>query len=305
VKTVDVNLFRDAVAFTMTLRKWGNRRSGDMAKVEMDASKSRFKLSKQLVESPELDAINQHQGEVYKWCLERSVPSFFKDGLYLVRLSEVENFEAKLKEETAKMQALIKDFCDAYPKRKDEARAALNGQYREDDYPTVEDMPGRFSITWNWIAFGVPENLPAELRASEAAKIEQQFKDAETEIMSALREGFGKIVKHVTDRLGEETKDGEKKPKIFRDTLFEDMTTFVTTFSARNLVNDTELEKCVKAAQSILANVSGGDAKSKAQVIRDSSQLRAQTAEAFTLLKSAVDKTIADKPQRKFNFDDE
>lgn len=310
MQQVNVSLFKNAVAFTMTMKRFSNRRQGsvgallkdkDASGAETATDKKRLKLSKQLIDSPEYDAIAAYQAEVYQYLTMRSVPSFFKDGLYLVRLSEVENFEAKLKEAKEKLALqLVPALVDAYPNQIDEARIALNGQFNIKDYPLTSELPARFGVEWNWIAFGVPDELPAELRAAEAAKIEKQFKEAEVQIMDALREGFAGIVSHVADRL--DTKPGEKK-KIFRDTLFADLTKFVATFSARNLVNDTALAELVTTAQGILAQVRGDTVEDKAQNARDNEGLRASTAEKFAAMRTAVDQMIIDKPARKFDFD--
>lgn len=296
-----MELFRNACAFTLTMRKWSNRRKGDISKVIVDADKARLKISKTLIESPELDTIKEFTSGLYKWCCERCNPSCFKDGIYLVKISEVPKFEDRLNKGQAQlMNDLVPAFLEAYPKQIEASRAILNEQFDSEDYPSIEKMRETFGISWNWIAFGVPDNIPAELREAESKKIEAQFKEAEVEIMAALREGFSKVVAHVSERLTEVP--GEKK-KIFRDSLFEDLSSFIENFSARNLVNDTALESLVNQAKGILTQVRGDNPKEQAQVVRDSEEMRAKTAEAFAAMRVAVDATIMDKPGRKFQLD--
>lgn len=301
VETVDIDLLRNSVAFTLTMRKFSNRRSGDMAHINVEADKSRLKLTKQLIVSPELDRISEFQAELYKWVTMRSVPSFFKEGLYLVKLNMIEAFEAKLAGAVEELDnALVGNLIAAYPAQIDAARVALNGQFQQDDYPSCSEMRKRFGISWNWLAFGVPETLPAELRAAEEAKIKESFLQAEIEIRAALREGFAEIISHVTDRLT--VKPGEKA-KIFRNSLFENLTEFIGTFAARNLVDDGELAAQVAKAQEILAQVRGDKPADQATLVRDSEELRRRTSEAFAGLKSEVEKIIISRPSRQFDLE--
>jgi hypothetical protein len=308
MNNVNIELLSKNVALTVTRKTFNNSRKADMSQISLkdhndddeEKAKARMRLKKQLLISPELDAINEHLGEVYKWVQARSMPSFFKDGVYLVKLSEVSTFEAKFSESLEKLSKLVRAFQDKYEEQKAEARTVLNGQFRDKDYPDVRALPARFGIEWNWISFGVPESLPAELRAAEAGKLEATFRDAEREILAALREGFAEIVSHVTDRL---TVGPGEKQKIFRNTLFDDITEFIGTFNARNLVNDADLERLVLNARNILAEVRGENPSAQAEVVRDSKDLRERTAQKFAELKNAVDSIIIDRPSRKFNFD--
>lgn len=301
MQTVNIDLFKDAFAFTMKLKRFSNRRQGNLSGVDVGADKSRFKLTKKLIESKELDAITEYQTELYTWATGRSVPSFFRDGVYLVKKSMAEEFNAKLEAGVYKLQnELVPAMLATYPEAIEAARQALNGQFSISDYPQNGEMASRFGIEWNWIAIGVPDDLPLELRKAEAEKITAQFKDAEEQIMTALREGFAGIITHVTDRL---TPGSNGKDKIFRDTLFADLTEFVGTFNARNLINDTQLEAMVGKANEILAQVrglAGDDAASKAQAIRDNESLRARIAQQFADLKGKVE--VMEKPGRKFDF---
>lgn len=308
MSTLNIDLLKDSVCFTLTMRHWGNRRQDSAKKLNQNAKQCR--LSKQLIDASEYDAIRSFQNDVYLWCVSptkgHAVPSFFKEGIYLVAASEVDKFEAKLKESVDKLRnELVPALLAAYPKRIDEAQGVLEplGLFDKNDYPDAENLRGRFNIEWNWISFDVPQNIPSEVRKVEVLKIENAFKAAETQISLALQEGFQGILSHIVDRLSE-NKNGDK-PRIFRDSLFEDLTGFISTFSTRNLVNDTKLAELVEKANSILSSVRGNDTETKAQAVRESGTLKEQTAKAFEALKQSIDQSIVEKKSRKFNFDNE
>lgn len=312
IRAIDVALLRSAVLFSLKIRRMGNRRQANLDLVNVGMTdKNRMKLSKQLIVSDELDAIGTFQAELYKWVKARSNPSFFRDGLYLVKTTEVNAFEEALKAARTKLQGeLVPKLQEAYPAHIQTAKGALADQFNPTDYPDVSDLPRQFGVEWNWITIGVPENLPEELKAAEAAKIEGQFKAAEVEIMAAMREGFMKVVEHITERLTPDPNaEADAKPKIFRDTLFEDLTQFVETFSARNLVADADLAATVEKARAILVQVNGDTPDKKAQGLRGKGKddgfaaaLREQTAAAFAAVKAEAQTLLVDRPSRRFDL---
>jgi hypothetical protein len=215
--------------------------------------------------------------------------------LYLVKLDMVEQFEAQLQQGAAELRdELLPKFQAAYPGQVNEARIALNGQFREKDYPDVDKLPELFGVEWNWIAFSVPENLPEELRKAEEAKLEKQFQDAEQQIITALREGFQKLIDHAIERL--QTPAGEK-PKKFDDTLVTNIEQFIATFSARNLLNDAELEILVTRAKDVLTGVTPDR-------LRAGPTVRDQVATQFSEIKKTLDGMLVYVPSRKFDFEE-
>jgi hypothetical protein len=129
MQSVNIELLSKNVALTVTRRTFNNSRKADISKVstgEADetAAKSRLKLSKKLLESPQLDAINEHLAAVYKWVEMRSMPSGFKPGIYLVKLTEVANFEKAFGEACEKLYGeLLPAFAAAYPEQIEAARS--------------------------------------------------------------------------------------------------------------------------------------------------------------------------------------
>src|SRR4051812_22590073 len=127
MNTVSAELLKRSVAFTVTFRHWGNRRSADINQIQTDGDKTRLSMNKTLIVSEEFDDIIKYQGEVYKKCVGKPVPrpSFLRNGLYLVSLGEVESLENILKAAQVKMRDdLVPRLCAVFEQRKEEARAA-------------------------------------------------------------------------------------------------------------------------------------------------------------------------------------
>ncbi len=294
MQKLEKNILHNAILFSLTRRSWRNRAIGDMDKVTSEAEKSKLKISKTLIAAEELDAINQYLSTVYNWCLDRSMFSCLRPGVYFVKRTAVEEFETMLAEAVKQLRShYVPALAAVYPAKVEASRVALKDQYDASDYPTVADLPNRFGIEWSWLELGVPKDLPKAVREREDKKLRAQFAKAQDEILHALRSGFREMVSHAVDRL--KVEPGEK-PKVFKASLVENFNTFFSTFQHRNLMEDGELQSIVDQAKAILKDV-------KADKLRTSASLRNNTAAAFSGVKAALDKLIQDAPGRHLELE--
>jgi hypothetical protein len=301
MQTVDIQLFKNNSAFTVTLGRWGvTKKIPKNAAVQTPetqqsgAKKSRIKESKILIVSPEYDAIVTHQGETRRRCELMSVPSFFKKGFMLVRNTGIEKLEKYLQTRVAEQAELVEKFLSVYPEAIRQSAEDLKGLWDAKDYPSIPALEQRFNIRWNWIAFGIPDQLPKEIFEAEKAKAEAVWKDAGDQIMLALRGGFKKLVDHAVDRLTVEP--GQPPKKIF-DTMIGNIVEFIDLFGDRNITNDAEMEALVTKAKEVVTGLSPDD-------LRKDENARNNTLAGFTAIAQNLDLMIEQMPSRKFSFDD-
>ena len=159
-----------------------------------------------------------------------------------------------------------------------------------------------FGMEYKFLQFDVPDGLPPEIRAEEEAKLRASYARAEAAIVGALWGEFSKFVEEIEGKLAI---NGDGKPKVFRNTLFEDLTTFVKSFANRDTFNDERLRSLVEKAEAIIAKVGGKDNVDKAVRMREFEGLRDQTRSAMANLKAEVEAAIQEKPERRFSFDEE
>jgi hypothetical protein len=318
-----VDLFKEATLFALTLHQFGNRKSVDKNKVKLvvegmessaEASEDSaekveekapdsgsLNTTKRLLKCDELSAITSYQDEVKEWCLKRSMPAGFRPGLYLVKLTEVDNFRAELKKAKEHMASeLVPAFIAAYPQAIEEAKERLQELFEESDYPPADVIAKKFGFSDYWLKLTIDDRLEQEAQMEAANNLKKSFAKAQGQIVKALQDGFAGLLTDVTTRL--ETKPGEE-PKTFKSSLFEKLTEFMETFSARNLVNDAQLDGLVSQAKQILSEVHGKDADSQAKTIRKSPQARAKMVEAFKNLQGQLAQVIESRPVRQFDFD--
>lgn len=301
VKETEVDILRDVMLFTLSVHKWGNRtvlskkEKTDEVQTKDGVDKDELHITKRLLKSPKLDAVAKTLDAAQAWCISRSMISNIRKGVYLVKRSMIEEFEAKLEEVNntvvkEKMPEFLKDYDDC----KKESKKRLGVLFSEEDYPSKPALQSAYYMEWNWFGLSVPDELPEEVRKREVVKLKETYRQAAEEAKYALREGLKKLVAHAVERL--EVKSGQE-PKVLRDkSLVGNFKEFFDTFSARDLTNDVELAKAMESARKVVD-------KFDPDAVRESVDVRNEVAAQFDKVNKQLDDLLVDRPVRKFKFD--
>lgn len=320
---LDCALLKNSFLFRFQLKGWGNTRKAPLndeavaamigprgpfmtdeewAKKISEAGKQ-LRAAKRLVVSPAFDALIAFQAETRDRLLRTYCnQSFIEAGWYTVKREAVDMVKGEVEWAQGELAKLVQAFVYGdYQSAQTRAAEALGAQFAEKDYPAPEKLERMFGMEYRFIQFDVPEGLPPEIRAEEEAKLRASFEKASAAITGALWSEFETFVSEIEGKLAI---NGEGKPKIFRNTLFEDLTTFVKSFTNRNTFNDERLQGLVEKAETIIAKVGGKDLEDSAQRMRDFEGLRDQTKRALANLKTEVEAAIQEKPERRFDFEE-
>jgi len=145
---------------------------------------------------------------------------------------------------------------------------------------------------------GIPDDLPPALKAKAAERFEKQMTDAAEECKDALRSSLAQFLSNLKERLQDDPKTG--KPKIFRDTLIENVRSFCEVFDARNFLKDEALENLVNKCRAVLANKDVTP-----ESIRKYSSIREQTRKQFEEISTELDGMIETSKGRAFDLSDD
>jgi hypothetical protein len=296
VQNLGQDLAQKTVCVKVRLGRIGNTRKGSNSQVEVDTDKSLIRVSKHLLDSRELRAIANFDGEVRRYLYDTCLP--FEAGIHLCPLGLLEQMEGKLREFAAAREALVQAFRSAYPALCQEAAQRLRSLYNPSDYPPTDYVAQQFTFSWQYISFGVPEQLreiSTKIWQDEREKAAQVMAEAGREIQQVLRAAMAELVKHMRDRL----KDGpDGKPLRFKESTVSNLVEFLGTFDFRNVADDAELKALVDRARQVLAGVSADD-------LRTTADLRAKVQQGMADLAAELDTMIVKKPARKFRFNEE
>lgn len=285
---------QNAVMLIFTTHSWGNRKKADTKKIETSAEKSFLSLSKRLIDSDKYKSILNFQNEVYNWINKNAVPSFFLRGSYLFNMSMVEEVETYLKAQSDILKEKIKPLLAEYEQKIAEAEEKLGDQFNLSDYPNLDVLRSSFSFSWKWTIFDIPEGLPEKIFQEEKLKAENMWRESAEQISLCLRQAFVELIKHANSML-EPNADG--KTKGFKNSSFDNIDEFISTFKNRNIVDDKELENLVEQARKVLTNINDP------QELKKDKEMKAIVSKNFSEITSKLDEMIAVKPSRKFDLD--
>lgn len=267
------------------------------APVTVDADKTLVHVSKYLFESGAYRAVLRYDGQTRDWLVRRALPSYFREGFYLLPLALLEEVDADLAARQRQRQTLIEAFLSDYETTVEDAKARLRGLFNPADYLTRDALAAAFRFEVSYLTLEVPQTLegvsPA-LFQRERDKAEALWTEAAEAIQQALRTSMAELVAHMVDRL---SAGADGKPKQFRPSLVTNMEEFLRYFQARNLTNDEDLAALVDKAQLVMKGV---DIKA----LRQNADVRDRVREGFARLQSVMDRMTMVRPSRGITFED-
>lgn len=259
--------------------------------------KDALRISKELLDSKELQAIGSFDQKTRQKLLQYCLPSYIEEGYYFLPISLIEIVDGFLAVARAYRIGLINAFLETYETKKREARLRLGPLYREKDYSEEKEV--RESFTWSvrYISFSVPGSLQEvsmSLFLEEKQRQERMWEEAAVEVRVALREGMAGLVEHAVERLSYKP-DG--KPQFFKDSLIKNMSEFLDLFEKRNLTNDNDLAAIVAQARQLMAGVDPA-------TLRNNLGTRERIKQGFETIKATMSTMLVDRPSRQIDLDD-
>jgi hypothetical protein len=242
-----------------------------------------------------LQAIRTLDGDIRHFLYDMCLP--FDVGIHLLPLCLVETVEEKLREFKDERGELVESFLSAYPRLCQEAAGRLRTLYNPTDYPPVDEVRSHFTFGWQYVSYGVPEQLreiSAQFFQEEREKAVVAMSEACSEIQQVMRASLLELVSHLRDRLGDQP-DG--KPQRLRESTLQKLRDFLGTFDLRNVVDDQELKEQVDKARALLEGVS-------TDALRNMPLVRAWVREGMADVAAQMDLLVSDRVSRKFRFDE-
>ena len=291
-----------AVALTVSFSRIGDKREGNMDEVSTSADKDMTKIVKKLFASAssdsakcaEFDAIRKFDSVTYIEVQRQTVPLLGRRNVRLLKADAVQSIDQYLTTRSRERQGLVTAFVKVYPAIILAAQAKLGQQYSASDYKDVEQVEGKFCMTWDYLALGVPDNLPDAVRAVVAEKAEKQWMEAASDIRDGLRQGMADLVDHLVSRLN--AKDTDKKAR-FHDSNIGNVLEFIDALEKRDMTNDVALKAVADKARALIIDASPKD-------IRDRADSRKDMIGKMAEVKAATDSLLAPVKGRKFRLAD-
>lgn len=287
------------IGLRLVTRRFNNERKADLAQTKHDGTDSKMlALTKTLLDSPELKAIAAFDLGCQIWLASSGLPSYLMASLYRIPIAKVRTIFDELKTKETQRKELVAKFLDRYEELTKEAAALLGPQWKASDYPPVAEVERKFRFEFFFMEI---DSVPDTLSTIDAAIYDEAVKNTEKklsqvvdDIRLGLTESFQEIIDHMASRLAS---GDDGKPKIFRDSLINNLTEFFAEYPLRNVTGRFELDALVEKAKKVVAGVDP-------DMLRNDLDLRARVAANIQQIKAAVDSSVVTRT-RAISFSSE
>lgn len=196
------------------------------------------------------------------------------DGWRLLPMTNYLTFTDRMREAGASIDTALQTFLNAYPALRAAAKSALNGLYKDDDYPSVDALASKFSHALNFRPFPAAEDFritladaeKAAIQASCEASVKASLEAAQADMRTRLMAVLGHMVEKLSD-----------SKAIFRDSLITNARDLAEALQTLNFTADADIER-YRVALDRLATV-------EPDTLRTHADVRSQVAQqAQTIL---------------------
>lgn len=303
------SILQRAVCVTLSCHWLGNDRKVSVKKVveaaggKIDAANGDQKFddkqlhaTMKLVDQKVVRAVaaKVHAAKGYMRQMAIQTPRVFGERSYLLPVEFVSRVHAHLTELKDEIRAANYILAEQYASAKEEQRRKLGPLFDAKKYPDDRAVANAFSIDWTFVSFGAPERLETVDKALFEAtqhKFERRMGQAYEEVKLVLRETLRQVTGEIVKKL---TPGADGKPKVFRDTVLEDLTEFLSTFRVRNIADDADLARVVQRLQRLTRGVDPERLRNMDTVRTDIYRgVAAATAELDTLVATASRRAIS------------
>ena len=237
---------------------------------------------------PAFKAVTAVKHQIRSYWKGVSLP-FPEPGIRLIRQDSIETFDGQMNDFRYELEEKVGLLDDEFAEIKDLARQRLGSLYNQGDYPA--SLRGLFAVEWDFPSVEPPDylrQLSPELYEQERIRIAARFDEAVQLAEQAFAAELASLISHLSERLsGQE--DG--KPKIFRDSVVENLLDFFARFRQLNVRSNEQLDELVAQAQRVVSGV-------QPQQLRESADLRQHVALELNNVQSVLDGLMVDRPRR-------
>lgn len=269
-----------AMLASLTITQWHgtklDRRVTDSATAAHNASADAGRFNKRAIRK---EAFAKIQAITTRARIEhdsRTLP--WGKGAQLLAAPGFLDWNHKMRDLKAEFDAAAAEFVAAYPGEIEAAKKSLGDMFDPADYPSPDEIAGRFSFSFRILPFPDARDFRVDLGDAHVAAIRAEIEaDGRRALAEATAEPFKRIaltVGAMAEKLAAfkpATRKGEKSEGVFRDSLVENVRELTALLPALNVTGDSTLAEIAERMKAELC-------RHDAEALRKSDNLRAATA---------------------------
>lgn len=290
--SVTATLAARAVVVSLHIRQWSGRRYDreitDEVNSEHGAQDDAARVNKLLLPKKALQPIQTIVSATRTEFDKRTLPWIDKGGRIMDAAALMSN-DRWLSIQKAKFTEAVDTFIASYPELVRSAPERMSGLFKDQDYPSVETLRGRYTMEVRKLPVPTPDDFRVAMSDAQAdvirADIEHQVREGAA---TAVRDVYRRVA-DVAGRMAERltayrpaARKGEQTEGAFRDSLVLNVRDLIDVLPMLNITGDPELTAMVDRLRPLAAW--------DAQVLRENEAVRKDVAaEAKKILDSVSD----------------
>jgi len=213
-------------------------------------------------------ALSKARQAAYDWHYEQTLP-WAQDGARVLPSTNYFEYAEVAQQHKRRFEQAATDFIADFPGLQAAAKLALNGLYREADYPSIERLKAKFAFEVTFLPVPDAQDWRVDLGVEQEQAIREQIttqvERAANEAMRDIWQRLYDAVQHMVERLSQ-------PDAVFRDSLIGNVRELCALLPRLNLTQDPALNAMI---DEVRAKLSGNEP----QRLRDDKDKRSQVAE--------------------------
>lgn len=295
------NPFEKAAQLSIRFRKLGtSRKVKNLAPVEVDADKDWLSMSKKILQSDNLKAVNTLYTKIRAFLNSRCLPSTsYRESSWLIpylTIPEVNSYI--LNARNTELPPLVDIIVAEYDELIATATAALRVLNTPAQFPPKDTVRQSFGIDFKFVEEHTPgklKELYPDIFNAEVQKDVGAVESLVDNMQQALILEFAKLIDHAVDRL---SPDAEGNKKAFYKSTISNIEEFLAVFQNKNIFNNTQLAELTSKTEALLNDVDP-------ELLKKDIDLRDIVKAKFEEIKAPLDAMMVDKPKRLILMDEE
>lgn len=204
-----------------------------------------------------LDELRTLAGQIRQYLYKITLP-WSDEGLRLLPNDLYFDLMKRMREFEAAFAQGVEDFLTVYPRYIEQVKPELNGLYREEDYPSLDRLREKFSLSLKILPIKCGADFRVKMSAEERARIAREI---DADVRRALTEGtedlwrrLREVVSHMVARLNE-------PESRFHASMVTNVAELVEILPRLNVNGDPDLNRLAAEARQRLCNYSSLELK--------------------------------------------
>ena len=274
-----------AMLVTLNLKKWSNSKHNKKVSAEVanqhGADQKMGRYTNKLINPEPLKEINSIDSQIRMEFYRRTLP-WTDEGTRILSCSGYMDFVDAMRRLSNQRKAAIAEFAKMFPTYVSDAQTFLGSLFDSQNYPSQQEILGKFEFTWAPIPMPTAENFIAKLAENEVEMIRQNIesnrddamKGAVNDVLERMVELAEKMAEKLENYSKTEQENGKTKVEnSFKDTLVTNLKDLLTLVPSLNITNDPKISEFASRMTNELCRYDG-------ETLRNSDDVRLNTAKA-------------------------